>query len=94
MTNRVLFIQGGGKDVHDQWDAKLVASLAAELGPSFEIDYPRFFFHGTADETAPIAHVELYKRAVRQARVRKLAGRDHQLNGDLSEVAAEILALA
>ena len=41
MTRQVLFVQGGGKGVHDQWDDKLVASLRRELGPSYEIRYPR-----------------------------------------------------
>jgi pimeloyl-ACP methyl ester carboxylesterase len=38
---QILFIQGGGKDVHDTWDDKLVASLKRELGDGYEIRYPR-----------------------------------------------------
>jgi predicted alpha/beta hydrolase family esterase len=183
MTKQVLFIQGGGEGVHDQWDNKLVASLADKLGDSYEISYPRMpreddpsylawrmaiakaiaglsdnptlvghsvgatilvnalaegplqknlagifliatpfigpggwpsddikpapnlgarlpantpiiFYHGSKDETAPVAHIELYKQAIPQAHVRRLDGRDHQLNNDLSEVAADILGLA
>lgn len=41
MTRHLLFIQGGGAGVHDDWDAALVESLRAELGPAYEIDYPR-----------------------------------------------------
>jgi len=41
MTRQVLFVQGGGEGVHDQWDDKLVASLRRELGPDYEIRYPR-----------------------------------------------------
>lgn len=41
MTRQLLFVQGGGERVHDDWDAKLVASLTAELGPAYEIRYPR-----------------------------------------------------
>jgi len=37
---QILFVQGGGEDVHDQWDNKLVDSLRRELGPGFEIRYP------------------------------------------------------
>ena len=37
----VLFIQGGGAGTHDEWDDKLVASLARELGPGFRVRYPR-----------------------------------------------------
>jgi len=183
MTKQILFIQGGGEGVHDEWDHKLVASLADKLGSSYEIIYPRmpneddpsyaawraaivkaidglsnnpilvghsvgatilvnalaeippqkklagvfliatpfigpggwpsddikparnlgarlsentpiYFYHGSADDTAPVGHVELYKQAIPQAHVRTLDGRDHQLNDDLSEVAADILKLA
>ncbi len=41
MTRQVLFVQGGGEGVHDQWDDKLVASLRRELGSDYEIRYPR-----------------------------------------------------
>jgi predicted alpha/beta hydrolase family esterase len=41
MKRQVLFIQGGGKGVHDEWDNELVASLGRELGPGYEIRYPR-----------------------------------------------------
>ena len=41
MSHQVLFIQGGGQDTHDKWDNKLAANLAAELGPDYEIRYPR-----------------------------------------------------
>ncbi len=51
---------------------------------------PIYLYHGSEDDTAPYAHVDLYKQAIPQAHVRKLEGRDHQLNDDLSEVAADI----
>jgi len=38
---QVLFVQGGGKGVHDDWDSKLVESLRKELGRGYEIHYPR-----------------------------------------------------
>ena len=38
---QVLFIQGGGPKVHDEWDNKLVDSLKQELGWGYEIRYPR-----------------------------------------------------
>jgi hypothetical protein len=183
MTKPILFIQGGGgHGAHDQWDEKLVASLKAELGPDYDISYPRmpdeddpsykpwkkaiekeiamlgddaivvghsigatilinalaevppkrklggvflvsapfvgdggwpstdfkpspdlgarlpwatpvFLYHGSADDTAPIAHLGLYKKAIPQAHAHRLAGRDHQLNDDLSEVARDIRTL-
>ncbi|HKO50757.1 MAG TPA: alpha/beta fold hydrolase [Polyangiaceae bacterium] len=178
---QLLFVQGGGKGTHDDWDSKLVESLRHALGEDYHIDYPRMpdeddpsyaswkkklerafeplrddailvghsigatillkslsepsaarkfgaifllaapfvgaggwsandlqipadlgarlpqdipihFYHGLDDETAPPSHLDLYARAVPQARVERLAGRDHQLDNDLTEVAAAILA--
>ena len=177
-----LFIQGGGSGAHDEWDDKLVASLRRELGPSYEVRYPRMpdeddpsfalwsaairseivaltpdavlvghsiggsilmgaladqapeqdlaaiilisapfvgeggwpgdefalradlgarlprdvpvhVFHGLDDETAPAAHADLYARAIRQAEIHRLPGRDHQLGNDLSDVADVIRGL-
>ena len=182
MTRQLLFVQGGGQGVHDEWDNKLVDSLAHELGPRFEIRYPRMpreedptfaawkptlerelqalpsgaivvghsvgatillallaerpprvepgailliaapfvgeggwssetlelpadlgarlpsgvpihFYQGLADEVVPTAHVDHYLRAVPQAQVHRLRGRDHQLNNDLREVARAIASL-
>jgi predicted alpha/beta hydrolase family esterase len=38
--SQILFVQGAGKDVHEQWDSKLVESLRRELGPGYEVRYP------------------------------------------------------
>jgi predicted alpha/beta hydrolase family esterase len=183
MAKQVLFVQGGGKGAHDEWDNKLVASLQRELGPEYQIHYPCmpdevdpsyrrwkpaleeqfsslaagtalvghsigatilinllaehprlrrpsgiflvaapfigeggwpsddieplpdlgarlpartpvYLYHGSDDRMAPVEHVGLYERAIPQAIVRRLGGRDHQLNNDLCEVAADISALA
>jgi pimeloyl-ACP methyl ester carboxylesterase len=40
-TRQILFIQGGGAGVHEEWDDKLVDSLARELGDRYEVRYPR-----------------------------------------------------
>jgi hypothetical protein len=37
----VLFIQGGGEGVHDEWDARMVDSLSHALGAGYEVRYPR-----------------------------------------------------
>jgi predicted alpha/beta hydrolase family esterase len=176
MTRQILFIQGGGEAVHDQWDDKLVASLRAELGADYEVRYPLMpneddpsyaawatairselaaldegavlvghsvgatflvhaiaerpperepaaillisapfvgpggwetdewtpqralgdnlprrvavhLFYGLDDDTVPASHAEAYARAIPRAELRRLPGRDHQLNNDLSEVA-------
>ena len=34
---QVLFVQGGGEGVHDEWDNKLVASLRQELRQDYQI---------------------------------------------------------
>lgn len=41
VKRQLLFVQGGGADVHDAWDDKLVESLRRELSPDWEIRYPR-----------------------------------------------------
>lgn len=41
MKRQILFVQGGGKGVHDEWDDKLVDSLRRLLGDDHEIRYPR-----------------------------------------------------
>ena len=51
---------------------------------------PFYFYHGDADEEVPVAHLDLYARTFPQAQIRRLPGRDHQLNNDLSEVARDI----
>ncbi len=51
-------------------------------------------YHGTQDDTVPAAHMQLYAKALPQANIRSLHGRDHQLNNDLSEVADDIRALS
>jgi pimeloyl-ACP methyl ester carboxylesterase len=67
--------------------------LPPDLGGCLPGGIPVHFFHGLKDETAPPSHLDLYARAVPQARLHRLRGRDHQLNDDLKEVAAAILAL-
>ncbi|MGC1210488.1 MAG: alpha/beta fold hydrolase [Micromonospora sp.] len=182
-TRQVLFIQGGGAGVHDEWDDKLFDSLRRELGEGYEVRYPHMpdeddpsyaawsaairremmtlddgavvaghsvggtilinaiaerpperepaaivliaapfvgaggwpgdefelphdlgarlpqgvpvhLFHGLQDETAPPLHADLYARAIPQAQLHRLPGRDHQLDNDLSEVAKIIKARA
>jgi predicted alpha/beta hydrolase family esterase len=54
---------------------------------------PVYLYHGTDDEIAPFAHLDLYAGALPHATVRRLKGRTHQLDDDLSEVAADIKRL-
>jgi predicted alpha/beta hydrolase family esterase len=51
---------------------------------------PFYAYHGTADETVPVSHLGMFAKALPGAIVRRLEGRDHQLNDDLSELAHDI----
>ncbi|GHJ54638.1 hypothetical protein Nm8I071_39450 [Nonomuraea sp. TT08I-71] len=64
--------------------------LPHDLGARLPPGVPVHVFHGLQDETAPPSHANLYARAVPQAQLHLLPGRDHQLNNDLSEVAKTI----
>jgi pimeloyl-ACP methyl ester carboxylesterase len=66
--------------------------LPHDLGARLPEGVPVDVFHGLQDETAPPSHAGLYAGVVPQARVHRLAGRDHQLNDDLTEVAKVIAA--
>lgn len=81
------FIGEGG------WASAEVAPLS-DVGERLPVAAPVFLYHGEADAEVPVAHVERYAAAIPGARVCRLAGRDHQLNNDLSELARDIHALA
>lgn len=65
-------------------------TLPGDLGAKLPDGVAVHVFHGLDDAIAPPAHADLYARAIPQARVHRLPGRDHQLNDDLSEVANAI----
>lgn len=74
---------------HKVWrwhEAALPENASDRLSPNL----PLFLYQGDADEIVPVEHVEMYARAFPQAVVRRLKGRDHQLNDDLTEVARDI----
>lgn len=69
-----------------------------ELAPRTDLaerlpDAPIFLYHGVDDVEVPVSHVDRYAAALPSAQVRRLAGRDHQLNNDLSEVVRDLRAL-
>jgi predicted alpha/beta hydrolase family esterase len=70
-------------------DIRPISDLGGRLPPQA----PVYLYHGSKDETAPYEHVRLYEHAIPQAVVRRLTDRDHQLNNDLSAVAADIRRL-
>jgi hypothetical protein len=51
---------------------------------------PLYFYQGRADGTVPFSHIEMFAAAFPHASIRRLDGRDHQLNDDLSEVGHDI----
>jgi predicted alpha/beta hydrolase family esterase len=65
---------------------ELAGDLGARLPPSAQVHV----FHGLNDETAPPSHADLYARAIPQAHLHLVPGRDHQLNDDLGAVARVI----
>jgi len=67
-------------------------ALPSDLGARLPQGVPVHVFHGLEDETAPPSHAHLYARAIPQAQVHLLPGRDHQLNNDLADVAQVISA--
>lgn len=69
-------------------------SPSAQLGADLPANVPVLLYLGDADTTVPMSHLELYAKAIPGARTTQLANRDHQLNNDLSEVAAAIQLLA
>ncbi|HEX3005813.1 MAG TPA: hypothetical protein VHO27_16485 [Angustibacter sp.] len=69
---------------------ELPGDLGARLPPGAAVHV----VHGLADATVPPDHADLYARAIPQAQVHRLSGRDHQLGDDLSEVATAIRASA
>jgi predicted alpha/beta hydrolase family esterase len=80
------FIGAGG------WPGGDIRPMAG-LGARLPRGLPIHLYHGTADETAPVAHADLMAAAIPGAIVHRLPGRDHQLDNDLTAVAADIRAL-
>jgi len=78
---------------HEVWrwkDIELPRDAAARL-PS---GLPLFLYHGSEDEIVPFAHLDLYQQAFPEAHVRRLEGRNHQLDDNLADVARAIRSLS
>lgn len=52
LSTQIVFVQGGGAGVHDEWDDRLVASLQQALGARFTIHYPRMPDEGDPNAVA------------------------------------------
>jgi uncharacterized protein len=69
-------------------------ALPDDFASTLPKDVPIFFYHSRDDKVVPFAHLALYEDKLPQATIRALDGRGHQLNNDLSEVAADIKRLS
>jgi uncharacterized protein len=88
MPRPVLFVQGGGEGAHEE-DAKLAASLRSELGPDYEVRYPRMPNEDEPDYSAWSALIGQELAAMGEGAlavghsigasvlIRRLAGGDH-----------------
>ncbi len=81
------FIGWGG------WPSDAIAPMD-NLGLYLPEGLPVFLYHGTEDPIVPVAHLDLYAKAIPQAQGKRLAGRDHALNNDLKDIAADVLTRA
>ena len=73
----------------DGWSSEDIEPLS-DLGGKLPERTPIFLYHGSRDTTAPVGHAGLYAHAIPHAVVRRLSGRDHQLNNDLADVAVDM----
>jgi len=78
------FVGNGGW----QFEGALKNNLASGLPK-----VPLFFYQSDNDEVVPPEHLDLYAEKVPRATVRKIIGRGHQFNNNLSEVVKDIRSL-
>lgn len=69
------------------------AALSDDAAKNYPRDVPLFLYHGGNDEFVPVSHLDMYASALPQGIVRRLPGRNHQLNDDMTEVARDIRSL-
>jgi len=74
------------------WKSDEVA-FGPDLGAKLPSGTPVRLYQGDQDADVPPEHLDLYAKAIPRAAARRLPGRDHQLNDDLWEVAADIREL-
>jgi pimeloyl-ACP methyl ester carboxylesterase len=67
--------------------------LPSDLGTLLPAGVPVHVFQGLDDDSIPPAHADLYARAIPQAQLHRLPGRDHQFGNDLGDVATLIRTL-
>jgi predicted alpha/beta hydrolase family esterase len=70
-------------------DLRPTRQMAVEL----QDGAPLYFYQGRDDETVPFSHIEMFATAFPHAIIRRLEGRNHQLNDDLSELGQDLRLL-
>lgn len=78
---------------HEFWHWE-EARLPEDASDHFPGNVPLFLYHGESDEFVPVAHLGMYARALPRGTVRRLPGRNHQINDDMTEIVRDIEALA
>lgn len=73
-----------------RWDD---VALPNDAGTRLDPHMPILVYHGDADTTVPVAHLDSHGALLGKAVCRVLPGRDHQLGEDMSEIADGIRAL-
>ena len=68
-------------------------TLSEDFAAHLPKGLPIFLYQGRDDEIISFTHLAMYAEKLPQATVRELEGRGHQLNDDLSVVAADILRM-
>jgi hypothetical protein len=76
---------GGWKSAALEVPPHLASRLPAEM--------PLRLYHGTRDETVPLAHLDLYAKAIPEASTTAIPEGDHQFHDDLMQVARDISSL-
>lgn len=74
-------------DAFWRWDE---AALPHDASKNLPRDVPLFLYHGENDEVVPVSHLDMYAGALPRAIARRLPGRNHQLDDDMTEVARDI----
>ncbi len=84
MTWQTIFLIAAPFAGADGWSGEGFEPRKA-LGADFPVGLPIRLYHGSAEETAQL---DLYAKAIPQAVTLLLKHKDHQLSGDLGDVAS------
>lgn len=82
------FVGNGGWSIDD------IKPRGEQLSAGLPSDVPLYLYHGSDDDIVPTAHLDLYTKAIPHAVARRLSGRNHQLDDDLSDVARDVRSLS